>query len=679
MFNTDIKKWGGIAALALVAILVFSGTLPNPSENSQKAAVATSQTPCGAGWVLIPGNSLLGASDFCVMQFEAQNPTWSTYVSQIVDLGVAVEPRFSVPAGFTSQKPESAYSTDGIQRTPWVYITQREAITACESIGAHLVTMAEAQTINRNVETQNVNWPYGIGQQCMYGGHVDGDPLSFVTAPTGDDQHNDPYQNMNENATSIAQSLGQCPFVLSDYTTSPATLRDNGVYSRRTLYLSTGAMLWDWSGNVGEWLAETCTNNASGYGAPATFPSDGAGNGGTYFDFNPQDHIGAAYTEWTQPYLVDYESITLGPRNPALAGSAALNSSSGVGKYWGCYTNGYAVYRGGYAFKGSNGGVFNMDASHTANFNHNYVGFRCAKAVASSVSLDANGQSSLEIYAGDQYALNWNSSSVTGCTMAYSRTDGYEPKEGYFYVTPNAAGSGTTGMTGIYTLTCVGNNNQNVSASVLITAIAPPPPPPPPSPSSCTFDGQTVESGASVIAYQSASVPSGSICVSEQRTCTNGMLSGSYSSSSCEVQPPEQSKGVIQGYKVRMPGNDPSNATIAAQTVTVSGGSSSTANPYFLTVSAGATYTVFVPLLSGYTIGYTLCVDSTTCHTNTPTLGTSANVIIPTGSGHYADLWWHYTLVTPLPTATLTANGANDVTINAGEYVTLNWSSTNAA
>ncbi|OHB19174.1 MAG: hypothetical protein A2854_00695 [Parcubacteria group bacterium RIFCSPHIGHO2_01_FULL_56_18] len=32
-----------------------------------------------------------------------------------------------------------------------------------------------------------------------------------------------------------------------------------------------------------------------------------------------------------------------------------------------------------------------------------------------------------------------------------------------------------------------------------------------------------------------------------------------------------------------------------------------------------------------------------------------------------------------LVTATLTANGGSDITINAGEYVTLNWSSTNAA
>ncbi|RJQ33558.1 hypothetical protein C4568_04475 [Candidatus Parcubacteria bacterium] len=342
------------------------------------AASALSVQSCKEGWVLVPGDSSLGTSDFCVMQFEAQNPDWYTYWPQITDRGAGAEPRYDVPAAFTSAQPTSLYSTATNHRIPWVFVTQKEAVAACASIGAHLVTITEAQTINRNIEMQNTNWLHGVGQSCMYGGHIDGDPLSFVPAPMGGEQQSDPYQYMNEDSNDIARGIGQCPFVLSDYTSTPPALRNNGIYSRRTLYLSTGAILWDWSGNVGEWLADTCTNNGNGNGALATFPAHGFGNGWGYFDYNPQNHIGAAYTEWTQPYLFDYESIVLGPRNPALPGSAALNSDWGVGRYWGCYANGYAIYRGGYAFKGANGGVFNIDAGHTTNFNHNYVGFRCA-------------------------------------------------------------------------------------------------------------------------------------------------------------------------------------------------------------------------------------------------------------------------------------------------------------
>lgn len=53
---------------------------------------------------------------------------------------------------------------------------------------------------------------------------------------------------------------------------------------------------------------------------------------------------------------------------------------------------------------------------------------------------------------------------------------------------------------------------------------------------SCTFNGQTVANGASVTAYQSSTVPAGQQCVSQSRTCTNGTLSGTYTNTSCTVQ-----------------------------------------------------------------------------------------------------------------------------------------------
>jgi peptidoglycan hydrolase-like protein with peptidoglycan-binding domain len=60
--------------------------------------------------------------------------------------------------------------------------------------------------------------------------------------------------------------------------------------------------------------------------------------------------------------------------------------------------------------------------------------------------------------------------------------------------------------------------------------------PPPPPTMSCTWNGQTIPNGSSVTAYQSSSVLAGQMCTSEQRTCTNGILNGSYSYPSCTVQ-----------------------------------------------------------------------------------------------------------------------------------------------
>jgi len=51
----------------------------------------------------------------------------------------------------------------------------------------------------------------------------------------------------------------------------------------------------------------------------------------------------------------------------------------------------------------------------------------------------------------------------------------------------------------------------------------------------CTFNGQIVQHGASVMAYQSSAVAFGESCANEQRTCSNGTLSGSYTHSSCAI------------------------------------------------------------------------------------------------------------------------------------------------
>ncbi len=52
-------------------------------------------------------------------------------------------------------------------------------------------------------------------------------------------------------------------------------------------------------------------------------------------------------------------------------------------------------------------------------------------------------------------------------------------------------------------------------------------------PSACLFNGQTVAHGQSVDAYQNSSVAYGASCAKEVRTCNNGVLSGSYSFASC--------------------------------------------------------------------------------------------------------------------------------------------------
>jgi hypothetical protein len=60
----------------------------------------------------------------------------------------------------------------------------------------------------------------------------------------------------------------------------------------------------------------------------------------------------------------------------------------------------------------------------------------------------------------------------------------------------------------------------------------------PKAPLACTFNGQQYAHGQSVTAYASATVPFGSTCSSEVRTCTNGTFSGGNNFATCNESAP---------------------------------------------------------------------------------------------------------------------------------------------
>ena len=103
---------------------------------------------------------------------------------------------------------------------------------------------------------------------------------------------------------------------------------------------------------------------------------------------------------------------------------------------------------------------------------------------------------------------------------------------------------------------------------------------------SCTFNGSTVSSGGSVTAYQTSSVAYGSTCTSQSRTCTNGVLSGSYQNSSCSVAAGAScvfnGQTIAQGGSVAAFQNTVvnSNASCASQTRTCTNGTLSGSSAY---------------------------------------------------------------------------------------------------
>lgn len=94
------------------------------------------QKTCEPGWIPI-GNR-------CVMQYEAK-----AKVKNGTDL-------IKCGSGGCSLDDHEAVSAPG--GTPWTYITQDDAIKACQNIGAHLMTNAEWMAIARNIEKVDENW-----------------------------------------------------------------------------------------------------------------------------------------------------------------------------------------------------------------------------------------------------------------------------------------------------------------------------------------------------------------------------------------------------------------------------------------------------------------------------------------------------------------------------------------
>lgn len=161
---------------------------------------------CPSGYIPVPANASLGVAQFCVMKFEAKNKL--------------MQGASSLALG-----------------KPWVSINGDNALAECEKVtdailpgSFHLISNAEWMTIARDIESVASNWSSNVaGSGLLPVGHTDNDPA--LTLPVSD--VNDPYTGTLDNAS---ESLGQ------------------GREQKRTLNLSNGEVIWDFSGNVSEWV-----------------------------------------------------------------------------------------------------------------------------------------------------------------------------------------------------------------------------------------------------------------------------------------------------------------------------------------------------------------------------------------------------------------------------------------
>ena len=200
--------------LMTVGVISFNGTQVKARDSERKSDISAiqsnlenyydsgsdKQSTCMDGFILVPGSSTYGTSDFCVMKYEAKQSSSTVPIS----------------------------TASG---TPWTYITQTNAIAYSQNVagctGCHLITEAEWMTIAQNVINVTSNWSTGtVGSGYIYSGH--NDSLPAIALPASSDDQNGYY---------------------GEYST--------GGNQRRTLTLNNGEVIWDMAGNVYEMTNDT--------------------------------------------------------------------------------------------------------------------------------------------------------------------------------------------------------------------------------------------------------------------------------------------------------------------------------------------------------------------------------------------------------------------------------------
>ena len=250
-------------------------------------AEAAGPSSCPSGMLLIPPSYQDGIyANFCVDKYEAKN----------------------VDGTATSQAAG----------TPWVSITQYNARAECIRAGKHLITEQEWLAIAHNVEDVGWNWNGGVaGTNQMSDGHSDGTPGNSLAADVTGDADDDPCVGTGQSCDTSTWNT-----------------------QRRTYKLSTGEYIWDFGGNVWEWVDQVNEDDYPVYNSPAAgwvaCSTSGDGICGNTRTTNDQWYRGASVL--TRGFL-----------------------------------------RGGYWDNGTDNGAFCLPLSNARGTSGTSIGFRCAR------------------------------------------------------------------------------------------------------------------------------------------------------------------------------------------------------------------------------------------------------------------------------------------------------------
>ncbi len=195
--------------------------------------------------------------------------------------------------------------------TPWVNITQYNAKGACRAAGKRLITEEDWIHIAQDVEQVGWNWSGGTpGSGNMSDGHSDNSPANSLAASTDDDPCYGTGQTCDINTWNS---------------------------QRRTYKLSNGEYIWDFGGNVWDWV-----------------------DGFTYADY---------------PYANNWNAWTACNTPDGICGNTLATNDQ---RHGGNTTALRALRRGGGWAGGTNSGAFTLSLALVPSNSYGNRGFRCA-------------------------------------------------------------------------------------------------------------------------------------------------------------------------------------------------------------------------------------------------------------------------------------------------------------
>lgn len=348
-------------------------TLPPENQPSQKEEILPHQKICPTGFVLVPGDPLYATDDFCIMKYEAKCASTTTPAQ-------GIEPSHGdACSGESSGHYYTTYKNSGkgcactgnkqvvstqsgfpIAYIPQSNATQNNAKQYCSHMGWHLITNNEWMTTARNVEKVSTNWCDSNGTNCNFSPGTKGKILA--------NGHND---NNGENGLDSALVARDDSEPCFRTTTDGSNTCGGKSSQKRTLTLSNDGTLWDFAGNVWEWIDATVARKDQPHSATNGIKD----TGWLKSDFAPGS-LGSVITDNGQGSSLNYDAFR--PSN------STWNATNGVGRIHhytsvvpDTNTTAYAFIRSGNWKHGADDGAFTIHLSPEPSHSANDVGFRC--------------------------------------------------------------------------------------------------------------------------------------------------------------------------------------------------------------------------------------------------------------------------------------------------------------